>query len=651
MRLRRYAIVPVVLAAALLVRWLILGGEMPFLLAWPVVVLCAWYGGFGAGLLATLLAVVVTTCLHYQPPHWFALAQPEDWAGVALFLLLGTAISLLCELLQRARRQVEGQAHDLYQQREWFRVTLASIGDGLIATDEHGRVTFLNAVAQALTGWKESDAQGRPIEEVFQIVHAQTRKPIVNPVHQALERHTRVGQADQAVLLSRAGIETPVDDSAAPIRREDGSIQGVVLVFRDITERQALERGLRERARELAEADRRKDEFLAILAHELRNPLAPIRTACEILRHEDAAPEDQARAREVIDRQAGQALRLVEDLLDHARIRQGKVRLERRPVELAGVIAQAVEASRPLIDARRHELMVRLPDQAIWLDADPARLVQVVSNLLNNAAKYTEEGGHIWLSARRHDDNVVLRVRDDGIGIPPDMLPRVFELFAQAEQALGKSQGGLGIGLRLVRTLVEAHGGSVEVQSAGPGKGSQFIVRLPFRPEGPGPAKTNGAPSADRARRVLIVDDNRDAADTLAHVMSGLGHEVRIAYDGGPALQLAQEFRPDVVLLDLGMPTMDGHEVARRLRQLPALAGTRLIALTGSADEGRLREEGFDAVLVKPVETSAVQDALRDRAPERDAEFAVFRAHWDELPEPASHSDSADSQRSSTAPR
>jgi signal transduction histidine kinase len=372
---------------------------------------------------------------------------------------------------------------------------------------------------------------------------------------------------------------------------------------------------------ELREADRKKDEFLAMLAHELRNPLAPIRNALEIQRTPAADAEMVTRARETMARQLGNMVRLIDDLLDVSRITKGKIELRTGRVELAAVLAAAVETSRPLIEASRHELTTDLPAAPVFLTADPTRISQVVANLLNNAAKYTPEGGRIRLSAAvvpvtgpDRPDVVEIRVADNGMGIPPDVLPRMWEMFAQADRTLGRSQGGLGIGLTLVKRLVELHGGSVSARSAGTGQGSEFVIRLPAAPEGaPSDALPPTPPPARTARRILVVDDNADGLESLATLLGLFGHKVRTASDGPAALVAAAEFAPDTVLLDIGLPGMDGYEIARRLRAQPTFAGTRLIALTGwgqDADRDRSRAAGFDLHLVKPVDPSELRRVL-----------------------------------------
>jgi signal transduction histidine kinase len=397
-----------------------------------------------------------------------------------------------------------------------------------------------------------------------------------------------------------------------------------------------LERRVRERTAELAranealrQADRRKDEFLAMLSHELRNPLAGLCNALNLIHPSrrswggepdlPTAPPERQRAWGIIDRQLRHLVRLVDDLLDVSRINQGKIQLQPQLLDLAGVITTAVEMSRPFIEARRQKLEVRLPEQPLPVEGDPTRLSQAVANLLNNAAKYTEEGGCIWVSAeeQRQTAHVVVRVRDTGVGIAAEKLPHIFDLFMQVDRTLDRAEGGLGIGLTLVRRLVEMHGGRVEAHSEGPGKGSEFVVRLPRVGAEPEPkrARTPRGEQAGqcRPRRVLVVDDNRDAADSLAMLLRLLGHEVGTAHDGMAALDAARAFVPEVVLLDIGLPNMDGYEVARRLRQEPALSGALLVALTGygqEQDRRRSLEAGFDIHLVKPVDPDELEAIL-----------------------------------------
>jgi PAS domain S-box-containing protein len=629
-----------------------------------------------------------------------------------------------------ARQQAE---EALRRQSEWARLTLASIGDAVISTDPQGRVTFMNPVAEQLTGWPQAEVMGRPLPEVFHIVNERTRRPVENPALRALREGTIVGLANHTLLVARDGTERPIDDSAAPMRDESGALIGVVLVFRDVTERkwaeqsrkllaaiveasedaivsktldgvirswnsaaerlfgytaqeavgqpiniiippdrqdeeraivQQLRRGERiehfetvrvasdgrlieisltvsplldedgqvvgaskvarditERKRAeaaLREAERHKDEFLALLAHELRNPLAPLRDGLHVLRlaNGDAETVDQVRA--MMERQLAHMVRLIDDLLDVARIGQNKIELRRARVPLATIIDAALETARPAIEAQRHQLSVSIPAEPLFLDADLTRLAQVFSNLLTNSAKYTPANGHIWLTARGSGKDAVVSVRDDGIGIPAEALSRVFELFSQVDRSIERATGGLGIGLALVKGLVEMHGGTVTAESEGPGKGSTFTVRLPALITIPEPASATSpreVGAAGGGRRILVVDDNRDAAFTLAKMLSLLGHDVGTARDGIHAIEQAEKLRPEVILMDVGMPALNGYEATRRIRQQPWGRSMIIIALTGWGQEDdrmQARDAGCDGHLVKPVSLPDLQKMLTE---------------------------------------
>ncbi len=746
-----------------------------------------------------------------------------------------------------------------HREKDALPVALSSIGDAVITTDVQGRVTFLNSVAESLTGWTLEEAAGQPIESVFRILHKESRQPVESPLVRAFRDGVL---ANRNLLIARDGTERLIDDRAVPTHTDKGEVAGVVLVFRDITERRKTKRasqkalayaadiiatlrepfvvldrdlrvqtanrsfydsfhvpkeetenrlvydlgngqwnipGLRtlldevlsrnhsvhdfevehsfpalgrktmmlnarrfppdakhpeyillaiqdvterkraevamrasevryrrlfetaqdailildgatgkiidanpflsdllgyspdellgkelweiglfqdieasraafrqlqekgyiryedlpletkdgrrayvefvsnvypveghpiiqcnirdisdrKRAEEaLQEADRRKDGFLAMLGHELRNPLASLCNAVQVMRLKGTDDPEVQWARDVVERQVQQLTRLVDDLLDVSRISRGKINLEMGPVDLADVVARGVEISRPLIDARKHSLEVSLPERAMRVEGDPTRLAQVLSNLLNNAAKYTEQGGRIDLTVEPSGGEAVLRVRDTGDGIPADMLPQIFEMFTQVPGSVSRSEGGLGIGLTLVRSLVEMHRGSVAAHSDGPGHGSEFVVRLPRLREAAPPTAAEAEEQRPRkvlARSVLIVDNNQDTADTLALLLRHAGHEVRTAYDGPAALDLARARPPEVVLLDIGMPGMDGLEVARRLRQDLGLKQALLVALTGygqEEDRRRSREAGFNAHLVKPADMRALERLL-----------------------------------------
>jgi signal transduction histidine kinase/ActR/RegA family two-component response regulator len=369
----------------------------------------------------------------------------------------------------------------------------------------------------------------------------------------------------------------------------------------------------------LQQSNRAKDEFLATLAHELRNPLAPLRTGVQILKRPQAPAPTVQRTLDTMDRQLTHMVRLIDDLLDISRINSGKIRLELQAVSLRGVLQTAVELARPALEASRHVLAVQLPEADITLQGDETRLAQTFGNLLNNAAKYTPAGGRVRLAARREGNEAVVEVQDSGIGIPADMLEKVFSLFAQVDTG-PRQASGLGIGLFLVRTLVEMHGGTVQAASAGPTQGSTFTVRLPCAAVAPTGAPVAGGVAATDSNgagtplRVLVVDDNVDAAETMATFLQMLGMETRCVHDGPPAIPAALEFRPDIVLLDIGLPTLDGYQVARALRAQPAVADTVLIALTGwgsEQDRRRAQDAGFDHHLTKPVDLAQLEAVVR----------------------------------------
>jgi PAS domain S-box-containing protein len=410
----------------------------------------------------------------------------------------------------------------------------------------------------------------------------------------------RARRADGSVVWVRAAGRFFYDESGRAVR--------FVGVFVDVTdERNAIDR--------LREGDRRKDEFLAMLAHELRNPLAPVRNALGVLKLKGPSTPEVQWARDLIDRQMQQMTRLIDDLLDTSRIGTGKIELRRERVELADVVHGAVEASRPLIAQYQHELRIELPPGPVWLNGDLVRLSQVFCNLLNNAARYTPQGGRIEIVAVRADAGVTVAVRDNGIGIPREMLPKVFEMFTQVDRSLERSRGGLGIGLTLVRQLVELHGGKVEARSDGVGCGSEFVVRLPVVADAAGRSRAATAPPLPVVgqRRVLVVDDNQDAAESLSMLLRLMGHECHTAHDGLDGLERARELQPDLAFIDLGLPGMNGYDVAAAIRQEPWGRRARLVALTGwgqAEDRRRSREAGFDGHLVKPVAMDQLTSAL-----------------------------------------
>ncbi|HWI37645.1 MAG TPA: PAS domain-containing protein [Burkholderiales bacterium] len=481
---------------------------------------------------------------------------------------------------------------------EQLQLVTDTMSAGMVRVSGDLRYLWVNRVFAAWAGTTPEALVGRHIREV-----------IGEEGLRALERYSQELRAGRRVEYERlahfAGLGLRwIYSIAEPTFDTAGKPDGWVAVIADIHERKQAQEALRE-------ADRRKDEFIAVLAHELRNPLAPIRNAVTLLAHEPGLPPRLEWARAVIDRQVEQMTRLIEDLLDVARLTSGKLSIRRGAVSLADVIDLALETSRPHIDAAEQRLEVRL-GEAVWLDADRTRLAQVFSNLLNNAAKYTPRGGSIVILARREGGELVVAVEDTGRGFPPAMAQKIFEPFSQWN-AEGQASAGLGIGLALVRGIVELHGGRVEATSAGPGKGSRFVVRLPCAPSAAhaGAARVASAPDGTTVK-VLVADDNRDAADTLARILATYGHDVRVAYDGHSAIEECRRFSPQVAVLDIGMPGADGYQVARTLRSDDA-SRPKLIALTGwgqEQDRSRALDAGFDHHLTKPADPQSVHELI-----------------------------------------
>ena len=493
-----------------------------------------------------------------------------------------------------------------------FRRLFLTAKDGILILDAAlGTIIEANPFMCGLLGYEVEDFLGKELWEIGLF-----RDKDANRAAYAKLRETGYIRYEHLPLKTRGGGE--VDVEFVSNLYTVGDHQVAQCNIRDITERSRLEREARAQAAVLADLHRRKDEFLAMLSHELRNPLSPILNAVHLLRLQGDENLIQHEARRIIERQVGQLAHIVDDLLEVARFTSGKVRLDPMRLDVRSIVERAVETTRPLIDAKRHSLTVDVPAEPIWLDADPTRLEQVVVNLLNNAAKYTDEGGRMWLRARVSGREMALSVRDSGIGIDLEKFPDIFDMFTQADRSLDRSRGGLGIGLSLVQRLVEMHGGTVEVHSDGPGRGSEFTIRLPLpagEPQAPAVAPGRPGDRPAHAGRVLVVDDNVDSAETLATLLRMSGHEVKTAYTGPAALAAAGADPPEVILLDIGLPGLNGYEVARRLRQDPRLGGIRLVAMTGYGEESdrRLAEEaGFDRHVVKPVDFRRVNELLAE---------------------------------------
>ena len=490
-----------------------------------------------------------------------------------------------------------------------YRRLFQTAKDGILILDAHtGQVIDANPFMTDLLGYTCEEFLGKELWEIGLFSDKQASQA----AYRELRLHGYL-RYENLPLQTKAGERVEVEFVCNTYQVEGRDVAQCNI--RDVSERSLLEKKTLEQAAALADLHHRKDEFLAMLSHELRNPLAPIANAVHLLRLQPNEPPLQQKARAIIERQVTQLTRLVDDLMEVSRITTGRIRLRLEPVLASGVVERAVETVRPLIDRHRHELAVTLSPQPIWLHADPSRLEQIVVNLLTNAAKYTADGGRIFLSVDQVGDECAFRVRDTGVGIAPALLPRIFDLFTQAERSLDRSQGGLGIGLAVVQRLVDLHGGRVAARSS-LGHGSEFVVHLPVVvPDGAPASLDSIAATAPMGPglRLLVVDDNVDAAESLAMLLQTSGHVVWTAYSGPSALSSAAEHRPEVVLLDIGLPELDGFEVAKRMREDPAHEAMVLVALTGygqAADRERSREAGFDHHLVKPVDLDEVQAIL-----------------------------------------
>jgi PAS domain S-box-containing protein len=497
-----------------------------------------------------------------------------------------------------------------------YRRLFETAKDGILILDaDMGKVIDANPFMTTLLGYSHDEFLGKELWEIGLFRDIKESRAAYRELQE--KGYLRY---ENLPLESRSGHKVEVE-FVSNVYAEDHH-RVVQCNIRDITERSRLQRLTHEQAAALADLDRRKDEFLAMLSHELRNPLAPILNAALLLRlhsnrnrqHGIEAPLLHQSA-SIIERQVGQLARIVDELLEVSRITTGRIQLHQEPIAVDVVVEDAVATVRSLIDQRKHELTVSLSPQAIWLHADAARLEQVVVNLLTNAAKYTDEGGHIWLTVQQEGEEAVLRVRDTGVGIAPEILPRIFDLFTQAERSLDRSQGGLGIGLALVQRLVEMHGGTVAASSV-LGQGSEFVVRLPVvsppQSQASSPPTKTAQPTGP-SLRVLVVDDNVDTVTTLALLVQESGHDVRTAYDGSAVLEAALDYRPNVVLLDIGLPGLNGFEVAKQLRRQPGLQNAVLVAMTGygrESDRQSSQEAGFDHHLVKPGDFGKVLQIL-----------------------------------------
>jgi PAS domain S-box-containing protein len=529
--------------------------------------------------------------------------------AISVFRLAGRPYftGIVRDITERKRAEEE-----LRQAEARMRSVVNHVVDGIITIDDAGRIESFNPAAEKIFGFDRSEVIGMNVNMLMP-------EPYHSEHDHYLSNYLRTGEA-KIIGIGREVVGKRKDGSKFPMEL---AVSGFLIesrryftgIVRDITERKRLEQQLRERLEELAEADRQKNEFLAMLAHELRNPMAPMRNALHLMNMPGADDSMVRQSRAMMERQLEHLVRLVDDLLDVSRIIRGKIELRKEDLDIATAVVRAVETAQPIIETHGHRLTIELPDEPIWVQGDLIRLSQVIANLLTNAAKYTDRAGHITLGVTRDNGQAVVRVRDTGIGISSEVVGRIFDLFVQADRSLARSQGGLGIGLTLVKRLVEMHGGTVSAQSEGLGRGSEFIIKLPTlsgrEVEQPlhAPAGRGHVTDALR-RRVLVVDDNVDAANSIAMILRMSGYDVRCAYDGPAALEAARSYHPEVVVLDIGLPVMSGYEVAKKLREQEEFARIPIVAVTGyGQDEDRHRsfEAGFNCHLTKPVDVHALQ--------------------------------------------
>lgn len=583
------------------------GARYPFLPFFAALIVTALYGGLRAGGLAVALGILAIGFFWMQPVGQLAVVQPADQISLAIFLLIGTAIVILVSRLPRASDEVS--------HARWELQTITDVmASGVAQCSSDLRYLWVSKRYLEFIGRPADAVVGRPIPEVLGPALFEAKRPYVE----------RVLAGEQVTFEEEVALPNRergwIYTAYTPQRNVDGEVDSWVSVVTDITHRKLLEESLRR-------ADRRKDEFLATLAHELRNPLAPIRYCARLLQ-QDTGTHALNRARETIERQVSHMTRLLDDLLDVSRVTRNVIELRLEPVDLRGAIEQALEIARPAIEGAHHRLAVSMPGAPLWVHADRTRIAQILDNLLQNAAKYTDPGGSIEVSLEAEVECAVISVRDSGIGIPADKHHQVFDLFSQIHPPGSSAYGGLGIGLAVVKHLVELHNGRICVASNATRQGSEFTVRLPLSAPPVAPGRSAGVTRLHRSsRRILLVDDNADVVESLAAVLRRAGYVAHTATDGASALTLAETIHPDVIVLDLGMPQMSGYEVAYALRRRPGETHVQLIAATGwGSKEDRLRtqEAGFDAHLTKPLNPDELIRLME--SPAKDAGSAADTA-------------------------
>jgi PAS domain S-box-containing protein len=616
---RNYAVAVLAVLAATAVRFLAGGflAEQPFVPFFLATLVVVVFAGSGPGVLATLLSVISAKYFFLAPIGSFEINDPRSLAKTAIFTVIGLASCVTAELISRRRRatgdavltsvktQLRGEAmKSLQESEERYRLLFETSRDGIVTVDLSGEIQDANPAFQSMLG--------HTMDELWALRYQDFTPLRWHDAEQAIVRDRILARGDsgeyEKEYIHKDGSVFPVSLRAWPVLDAGGKAIGMRAFVRDITDRRRVEEALRD-------ADRRKDEFIATLSHELRNPLAPIRNGLQVLRITGGQGPSAERAQEMMERQVEHLVRLVDDLLEVSRVSHGKIELRKERLDLAVVVDRAIDLNRELIDAAGVLLRVAPPDAPVLVDADPVRLAQIFGNLLNNAVNYTDRGGHIEVAVRRVADAAIVTVADTGVGIPKKMLPHVFDLFVQVDRTPGRDMGGLGIGLSLVRSLVELHGGEVEAHSEGEARGSRFVVRLPLTTnlEANAPPPQSGSCATASSRRVLIVDDTPEVADSFAILLETLGVQVRVAYSGAQGLAASSEFEPELVFLDIGMPGMDGFETARRMRDQPAGRKAVLVALTGWGEDEMLRrvkEAGFNRHLTKPASMGDLEALL-----------------------------------------
>ncbi len=573
------------------------------------VVFSAWYGGLGPALLAAFLAGGVRFVI-FREVGW---SPMEDLVNLVVFCLAAVLIGMLFN--ERHRTEVE-----LRKQQEWLRVTLASIGDAVITTDRGGCITFLNPVAERMTGWKMDEAAGHPLESVCNLIHENSRMQARNPIAAALKEGMTVTTASHTSLLARDGREIPIEDSAAPIKTSDGATLGAVMVFHDVSAGRQAEKQRTEMLKRTQEAqaqaesaNRAKDEFLAVVSHELRTPLTAILGWIRLIRTNKLEPDKQLRAFEIIENNAVSQAKLIEDLLDVSRIISGKMILEMRPVDFRDVVQNAFEAVRLSAESKDIHLECIARDACPPVSGDPDRLRQIIYNLLTNAIKFTPHGGRVTVSLERLGQNAAVTVTDTGIGIDQDFLPYVFDRFRQENTTSTRRYKGLGLGLSIVRHLVELHGGTVSVDSAGKNRGATFLVQIPglhdFRAAAHGRDLQRAAARASvlSGMRILVVEDEPDTCEMVESILTQHGATASGVHSVREAMDVLDTFKPGVLISDIGMPDEDGYALIRLIRARSREAGGTMpaIALTAFSrveDRQRALASGFQAHVSKPVD-------------------------------------------------